>query len=189
MNGGRELPFRAILATLAFAGAGILAFILVPQPWELKAPNAFFYSVLVLNTFFSIRFFDALPPKNRDERVIDTVLTVLYLGLAAAIGSLVPFAILAMLLFLAATAKYVFLLPVMPDRRDLLMRKISIDALGLAMCVVALLVALLADPLWSAWAMAVVFAAANVYLLAISPMYVDRPAQMQEARQAAPLVE
>jgi hypothetical protein len=159
-------PFRALAATFGFALAGLLGFLFVPQPWAAKAPNAVFYAVLVLNTFYSVRFFDGLPPQARDERVIDGVLTVLYVGLAATIGTLVPFAAVATLLFAAAVAKYVLLLRVV-DRRDILRRKILIDGLGLALCLATLIASLLFDPLWSAWTEALVFAAANVYLLAI----------------------
>jgi hypothetical protein len=47
------------------------------------------------------------------------------------------------------------------------------------------------EPTWSAWAAAIVFALANVYLLAVRPMYADLRAtadpKASEARQAAPL--
>ena len=185
------VPFRAIGATIAFAVAGLAGLLLSPQPWAAKAPNAVFYAVLVLNTFFSIRFFDTLPPRDRDERIIDAVLAVVYVVLAAAIGALQWFALLATLLFAAAVAKYVLLLPVM-DRRTLLMRKIRIDALGLALCAATALATALWDPLLSAWGQAILFALANVYFLAVNPMYVDIPVawdgygQSKEARRAAP---
>jgi hypothetical protein len=100
------------------------------------------------------------------------VLTLLYLALAAVIGWLLPFAVVATLLFAAATLKYVLLLPVI-DRHDILSRKIAIDGLGLAMCVAMLIGTLFVDALWSAWIAAVAFAIANVYLLTIKPMYAD----------------
>ncbi len=185
-------PLRAIAATLAFTLAGLLGFLFAPHLWELKAPNAIFYFVLVLNTFFSVRFFDALPPQGRDERVIDGILTALYLALAATIGWLLPFAVVATLLFAAATMKYVLLLPVM-DRRDILYRKILIDALGFIMCLAALAATVWSDPFWAAWGVAFFFALANVYLLAVQPMYVDPRTprshlpDMKEARRTAPL--
>jgi hypothetical protein len=187
---GLVLPFRALAAAVGFGLAGLLGFLFAPQPWAAKAPNAIFYAVLVLNTFYSVRFFDALPPPDRDERIIDGVLTVLYVALAATIGALVLFATVATLLFLAAVAKYVLLLRVM-DRSDILRRKILIDGLGVALCAAALVASLLFDPLWTAWAAALLFAAANVYLLAIRPMYVDWGVpptplpETQEARRAA----
>jgi hypothetical protein len=181
------MPRREIVAAVVFGLAGVAGFLFGPPPWGLKAPHAVFYATLVLNTFFSVRFFDPLPPQDRDERVIDGVLTLLYLALAATIGWLLPFAVVATLLFAAATLKYVLLLPVM-DRRDILARKILIDALGLAMCVAMLIGSLLLEPLWTAWTAAIVFALANVYLLAVRPMYADPVApQKSEARRAAPL--
>jgi hypothetical protein len=163
---------RAVGATAAFALAGVAGLVLAPQPWAIKAPHAVFYAVLVLNTYFSIRFFESLQPKERDERAIDSTLVVLYLALAASMGAPLAFALVAVLLFAAATAKYVLLLPVM-DRRDILIRKILIDGLGLALCLAMLLGTLLADPWWTAWAAAIIFAVANLYLLAIRPMYAD----------------
>ena len=188
---GLVFPFRALAAAFGFSVVGLLGFLLVPAPWAAKAPNAVFYAVLVLNTFYSVRFFDALPPPDRDERIIDGILTVLYLALAGTIGLTVLFATVSTLLFIAAVAKYVLLLRVMA-RPDILRRKILIDGLGLVLCVATLIAALVFDPLWSAWAQALIFSAANLYLLAIRPMYVDpaiavsRLAQTKEARRAAP---
>jgi hypothetical protein len=187
---GLVFPFRALAAALGFAVVGLLGFLFVPQPWAAKAPNAVFYAVLVLNTFYSVRFFDALPPQDRDERIIDGALSLLYVALAATIGASLLFAAVGALLFVAAVAKYVLLLRVM-DRHDILRRKILIDGLGLALCLATLIGGALFDPLWSAWAQAVVFAAANVYLLAVRPMYSDPTLTLtplpetQEARRAA----
>jgi hypothetical protein len=183
-------PIRAVGATALFALAGIAGFFFAPAPWTAKAPNAVFYAVLVLNTFFSVRFFDALPPHPRDERAIDGLLAILYLALAAAIGTPLVFALISTLLFAAAVAKYVLLMPIM-TRQDILRRKIRIDALGLVLCAATLAGTLVSDPLWSAWAAAALFALANVYLLAISPMYADPLAsdwadKKKEARRAAP---
>jgi hypothetical protein len=188
---GLAFPFRALAAASGFALAGILGFLLVPAPWAAKAPNAIFYAVLVLNTLYSVRFFEALPPQDRDERVIDAILTLLYVALAATIGLPVLFAAVSSALFVAAVGKYVLLLRVM-DRRDILIRKIAIDGAGVALCAATLIGTLWFNPLWSAWAQALIFAAANVYLLAVRPMYADPAmavsafAQTKEARRAAP---
>jgi len=188
---GLVFPFRALAAAFGFTIVGLLGFLFVPASWETKLPNLIFYAVLVLNTFYSVRFFDALPPQDRDEHIIDGVLTVLYVALAATIGVHLWFAIVSTALFAVAVAKYVLLLRVM-DRHDILRTKILIDGLGLVMCLATLVATLVFDPLWSAWAAALVFAAANVYLLAIQPMYVDlaigmsRFGEKKEARRAAP---
>jgi hypothetical protein len=164
---------RAIVATVVFTIALIAAFLLVPQPWAARLPNAVFYAVLVLNTFYSVRYFDAQPPQDRDERVIDTLLAVDYLALAAAIGAPLWFALLSALLFALSIGKYVLLLPVL-DHPQPLHRKIRINSLGLAVCLATALGVWLVDPLRSAWAQAILFAAANVYLLWINPLYADR---------------
>jgi hypothetical protein len=187
------VPLRAIGATIAFTVAGLAGLLLAPQPWAAKAPNAAFYAVLVVNTFFSVRFFDALPPQGRDERVIDAILAITYLALAATMGGQFWFGLASTSLFAAAVAKYVLLLRVM-DRRAVLVRKIKIDALGVVLCATATAGALLWDRLATAWAQTIVFAIANVYLLAVNPMYVDIAApapppgygEKKEARQAAP---
>jgi hypothetical protein len=181
------LPTRAVVAALAFAAAGVVGVLLSPQPWPAKSANAVFYAVLVFNTFFSIRFFDALPPRDRDERVIDGILAVSYLALAASIGAPLWFALLSTALFTAAVAKYALLFGVI-DRTALLRRKIRIDGLGLVLCA-ATAIGSVWNPAASAWVQAVVFAVANVYFLAIDPMYADIPdasAPKKEARQAAP---
>jgi hypothetical protein len=47
------------------------------------------------------------------------------------------------------------------------------NGLGILLCAATLFGVLLVDPLWSGWFQAVLFGLANVYLLAINPMYAD----------------
>jgi hypothetical protein len=161
---------RAAAATALFALAGLLGLAFSPHPWPARLPNALFYAVLVANTFFSVRFFAALPPADRDERLIDGLLVVAYCGLAAAIGAPAVFALVSTAVFALAIAKYALLFGVVP-RADILRGKIAIDAMGLALCAATTVAAALGPPLWAAWVQAAVFAAANVYLLLVRPMY------------------
>ena len=114
-------PMRAVIATAVFGVAGLAGLLFAPAPWTLRFPNAVFYAVLVLNTFFSVRYFDAQPPQERDERVIDSILAVNYLALAAAIGSPAWFAVLSGLLFALGIVKYLRLVLILhqprPQRR------------------------------------------------------------------------
>jgi hypothetical protein len=160
---------RETVATVVFTLAGI-AGLWFSDATLARLPNALFYAVLVLNTYFSVRFFTRLPPVDRDERLIDAILVAAYVVLAFSIGSPVRFAAVSMALFAAATAKYALLRGTL-ERTDILDRKITIDLLGLALCAATLLGAILGFPLASAWLQAGVFAAANVYLLAVRPMY------------------
>jgi hypothetical protein len=161
---------REVLATALFGTAGIAGLLLSNAEWSARAPTALFYAVLVVNTWFSVRFFSRLPPIDRDESAIDGLLTILYVGLAFAIGRNVPFLAVATVLFFAAVSKYALLLRIM-DLPRTLKRKMAIDALGGLLCLVALVGALLGYEVESTWALALVFLAANVFLLLVQPMY------------------
>ena len=167
---------RESTATLIFSIAGLIGAWISDADWSVRLPTAMFYAVLVLNTFYSVRFFSLLPPLNRDERVIDGVLAIIYIVLAFSIGSVVLFSFVSMMLFAAATTKYILLLGIV-ERTDILRRKIAIDTLGLALCTATFAGAILGYPLASAWLQAGIFVVANVYLLAIRPMYALGPSR------------
>jgi hypothetical protein len=167
---GVEAVDKEILATALFGATGIAGLLLSDAEWPARAPTALFYAVLVVNTWFSIRFFSRLPPIDRDETTIDGLLTVLYIGLAFAIGRNIPFIAIAAVLFFAAVSKYALLLRIMNLPRTL-RRKMAIDALGGLLCLVALVAALRGYEVESAWALALVFLAANIFLLLVQPMY------------------
>lgn len=161
---------KEVLATVLFAGAGVAGLALSSADWAARAPVALFYATLVVNTWFSIRFFSRLPPTDRDESLIDGILTVLYLALAFAIGRTIPFLAIATLLFVAAVSKYALLRGVVPFPRTL-RRKMFIDFLGVLLCLAALLGAVAGFEMESAWALALAFLAANIFLLLVRPMY------------------
>jgi hypothetical protein len=169
MRGLEEID-REFLATGLFTAAGIAGLLLSDADWSVRAPTALFYAVLVVNTWFSIRFFSRLPPVDRDESAIDGLLTVLYIGLALSIGRVVPFIAIAATMFFVAVAKYSLLRPVLNLPRTL-GRKMAIDALGGLLCLAALFGALAGFEWASAWALALVFLVANVFLLLVEPMY------------------
>jgi hypothetical protein len=161
---------KAVLATGFFTAAGIAGLFLSGASWEERAPTALVYAVLVVNTWFSVRFFSRLPPIDRNELAIDGLLTVLYVALAFAIGRIIPFIAIATVLFFVAVGKYALLLPVLNLPRTL-RRKMFIDALGGLLSLSALIGALLGYELKSAWAFALIFLVANGFLLLVQPMY------------------
>jgi hypothetical protein len=169
VTGARQLP-REALAAAALALAGIAGLLLSHQPWPMRIANAVFYATLVVNTYLSLRFFARLEPIDRDERAIDAALAILYLLLAAAIGAAVPFAAVSTALFAASLLKYGLLLRIV-TRRDALTRKLAINTLGLVLCAAALAVAAAGYPMAAAWLQATLFVVANIYLLAVRPMY------------------
>ncbi len=161
---------REVVATILFTAAGIVGLVLSPADWPTVLPGAIFYAVLVVNTWFSIRFFSNLPPIERDESVIDGILTVLYIALAFALGRTLQFISIATLLFAFAVPKYALLLRLI-DFPLTLKRKMVFDTLGTLLCVAALIGMLVGFPMESLWALAIIFALANLILLTVWPMY------------------
>ncbi len=162
---------KEVGAAVLFAAAGIAGLVIAPRDWPAVAATGIFYAALLINTYYSIWFFDLLPPKDRDERVIDGALVLTYVVLGLSIGRIVLFTSATTVLFVIAIAKYVLLIPIVA-RRDILRRKIAIDALGLLLCGASFAAAVAGHPMESAWVQAILFALANVYLLIIRPMYV-----------------
>jgi len=170
MRDMKDPTTKAWLATGAFALAGAVSFFVVAPISPYLLPHLIFYAVLVVNTFFSIRFFPRIAPENASQVAIDAVLVFLYLALAASIGRPVQFAFFALCLFIAASTKYPLLLLVIPQT-NVLKRKILIDLMGTAACAVVLGATILGYAFGAAWAAAIGFTLANVYLLLIRPMY------------------
>ena len=161
---------RAWVATVAFTAAGIAGYLLGERTPYLM-PHALFYAVLVLNTFFSIRLFARIAPETVAQKAIDAALVASYFALALSIGDAWLFLLAALVLFVFAPVKYVLMLGSVPHLLYL-RKKLLLDLSGTFMSAAALIGALLlADPLQSAWAMTIVFTLANIYLLAIRPMY------------------
>ncbi len=161
---------KAWAATAVFSLVGLWTLVYrAPQAPELL-PQTIFYAVLVLNTFFSIRFYSALQPKNTSQLFIDAVLVVLYATLALSLGRPVAFAYAALWLFLMAPQKYALMLELIPHT-TLLRNKILIDLSGTVLCAAILGATIAGYSLAGAWALAALFALANVYFLLIRPMY------------------
>ncbi len=161
---------KSWLATSAFALAGIVAalFYSIVSPFLL--PHFIIYMVLVVNTFFSIRFWGALQPNDVRQLLVDAVLVLAYLTLAFSIGEPLHFALAALFLFVAASLKYILMRGRIPHE-SLVERKIFLDALGAVACATLLGGTLTIYALEAAWLFAIGFALANVYLLFIRPMY------------------
>jgi hypothetical protein len=99
------------------------------------------------------------------------VLVVVYFALGLSIGREWAFPFFALCVFVAAPIKYTLMLGHVPHP-EFLKKKLLIDLSGTALCALALLGAVLLDyPLTSAWALAIIYSLANVYLLFIRPMY------------------
>ena len=161
---------RAWMAVSFFALVGLFSWLYIAPDSRFLLPDTIFFIVLVTNTFFSVRFFARIQPSGYVQLAIDGLLIVSYIALALSMGRPLAFVFAGLCLFILATAKYALMVGYIPHEH-VLHRKILIDLAGVAMCV-AVLGGVLADwPLTSAWALAILFALANVYLLLIRPMY------------------
>lgn len=162
---------KALFVTLVFVAAIILGTKYAQDTWLGILPLLIFYLVLTINSYFSIRLFSAItPPDDKGQLAVDLLLGCTYLFLAYSIDTPAVFFLTTLLLFVVAPMKYALLLNNIPHPK-LLKKKIIIDLGG-----TFLSGAVIAGYLWgysyeSAWALAVVFAVANFYLLVVNPMY------------------
>jgi len=161
---------RAWIASIGFALAGIISFIIVPSS-RILWPETIFYTVLVINTFFSVRLFARVAPENWQQMFVDAALALSYLALAFSLGTEWAFPFFALCIFVAAPIKYALMLGAVPHS-DLLRKKLLIDLSGTTLCILALLAAVFFDyPVAAAWTLAIIFSLANIYLLLVKPMY------------------
>ena len=141
--------------------------------WGGAWPLVFFYAILVLNTYFSVRVFSTIAPRhNSIQKFIDCTVVILYLGLATQFENPLNFTILATMLFLACLIKYTLLTDLIPHRRTFLHRKIFLDWLGALLCILAVIGVAANYSYITTILFAFINALANVYLLLIKPFYV-----------------
>lgn len=161
---------RAMAAAGTFAIFGLIALSSIID-WNKSWPLVVFYAALLTNTYFSVRSFASITPKEHlGQRLIDAVLVVCMLLLVLNFNSILNFTILATLLFIIATLKYVFLTQ-LAGYSKLLYMKIRIDTLGILLCFLAVIGTLWGygrqvSIIWST-----VFVLANVYVLWWEPHY------------------
>ena len=158
---------KALLVATAFAIAGVIsALIATPHPALLL-----FYVTIAINTYYSVMFFAPLTPhEHAEQHLIDTVLAIWYVLMAATLSDPYSFTLFSTALFLTAVLKYEFLRLVLAHG-EMLTRKIMIDIGGAALSAAAFAGVVFADVNLSVWAFAVVFVIANIYLLYVKPMY------------------
>jgi hypothetical protein len=161
---------REHIATTCFALLAAWALLFRVSSWEIALPHAIFYTVLIVNTFFSIRFFTPLTPRSHYQTLVDGALVVIYAALALSIGWPIAFSFAALALFVVAPMKYTHKLELIPHTK-LLRKKILIDLWGTVLCLAVLGGTILGYAPESAWALAIIFSLANVYLLFVKPMY------------------
>ncbi|OGG79760.1 hypothetical protein A3A39_04550 [Candidatus Kaiserbacteria bacterium RIFCSPLOWO2_01_FULL_54_13] len=162
---------KAWIACLLFALVGIVGWTKTGSGTTESFPLLLFYGVLLVNTFFSIRAFSAITPANSIQIFFDAILVVVYCALAFSFGSAFLFSFVSGVLFVVSIAKYFHLKHLITLSSGLLQRKIKINALGALLSLFAFSVAAAGFSEAAAWILSAIFVLANIYLLAINPMY------------------
>ncbi len=161
---------RALAAGLGFSLMGVFALLLrAPSTPELL-PDLIFYGVLVLHTYFSVRYFSHLIPQDSWQVVTDIALVAIYFALALALGDGFRFLFLALCLFGVATLEYAPSLG-RAHLRALMRRKIKYEIGGMALAAYSIILAAVANQAIGAWFFAVVYAAVTFNILFNERMY------------------
>lgn len=163
------------LKTDAFTLLLIIFFVggLVRNPdWTFALPLSIFYGLLVVQSHVSVRFFSKIIPPIWPQRIIDTLLVILYAVLAGFFNEPVYFAFALCLFFVLATLKYAQLLRIVHHESHLLKYKIMADCLGVLLSLAVLGGILGGYVLVSVWLLVILFALANAFVLRLSPLYI-----------------
>lgn len=161
---------RAATVTVVF---GIIALISLNSiiDWAESWTLVVFYATLLTNTYFSVRSFASITPKKHlGQQLIDAALAACMFFMVLSFNSILNFTILATLLFIIATLKYV-LLTNLAGYSKLLYMKIRIDTLGALFCFIAVLGTLFGYGSQVSIIWAIVFVLANFYVLWLEPHY------------------
>jgi hypothetical protein len=131
----------------------------------------FFYILLVTNTFFSIRIFATITPTdNWGQKFWDALLFFCLVSLPLSFSSPVWFVFINTLLFIIATLKYIFLIPLVGFTK-LLHKKIRIDTLGILLCLTCLAGVMINITYTALNIWVITFFIANNYVLWYKPLY------------------
>jgi hypothetical protein len=165
---------KALAVCAFFIIAGVIGWYFAeaksPDTWTI-IPLLIFYATLTLNTYPSVKLFSSITHmEDMTQRLLDLLVVIAYLTLAYAFGNPLLFFMANLFIFILAPLKYIHLLGRIPHSR-LLKRKITIDLLGTLLAACVLAGALLGYATYSAWALASIFAIANLYWLLLNPMY------------------
>lgn len=162
---------RAMFVTVAAVIGGLVGWYFSITDWRASLPLGIFYAILVINTYPSVRLFSSLVPLEDGRHALaDILLAFTYISLVVSFGNPSQFALCALVLFMVAAGKYSLMLHEIPHP-SLLQRKIRVDLLGALLCAAVLAAMLFGWQYQAAWALAIVFALANVYVLMVRPLY------------------
>ncbi len=161
---------RALAVTAVFGVIAVISLSSVVD-WGKSWPLVLFYGTILLNTYFSVRSFASITPKEHlGQQIIDAVLVLCLFLMVMNFNSVLNFIIWTTLLFIVATLKYIFLAR-LAGYSKLIYMKIRIDALGILFCFLALIGALWGYGRQVSVIWAITFVLANIYVLKLNPHY------------------
>lgn len=161
---------RARLASIGIAIWAILIIFEFNMRPEFSA-TVIFYALLLLNTFFSVRIFATITPQNHvGQKLWDFMLALCLLILPLFFNAPIIFVFITLILFVVATLKYIFLIPVVGFSK-LLFDKIRVDALGILLCILCLPGVISGYIYISLDIWVSIFFISNVYVLWHTPLY------------------
>ena len=161
---------KATLASLTFLVVFIWATRYIVVDWELSLPLAIFYVILIVNTYFSVKLFSGIIPKdNVLQDSIDFVLVMFYIAMSASMNNPILFYVVPSVFYIIASMKYTILLGII-DYPVLLKRKIFVNLLGSLACVTVLSLAVF-NYNFAGWLFAGEFFVANIVVLWLWPIY------------------
>ena len=171
MSRVRDAKKRALLAVATFAFFGIIVGAYTITNWVIALPLVVFYATLLFNTYFSVRRFATITPReNIMQQAIDAVLALLYLALPFFFIQPQRFLFITVILFATSTAKYVHLTKI-TDYPTLLWRKIKVNSAGMLGWFLVFAATFTKYETSLTIVAVTLFLLANIYVLWINPLY------------------
>ncbi|WOJ88122.1 hypothetical protein RZS28_09660 [Methylocapsa polymorpha] len=161
---------RAIAGVVGFSAFALIVLLVYAPNSPTLLPDTIFYGVLVLHTYYSVRFFSQLIPQNAWQIGADVLLVAIYFALALSLGDRFRFLFLVLCLFAAATLKYIPSLG-RNDLHAILRRKLKSLLSGIALTIYAIIVAVFIDPTIAAWFITGVYTFFTFHILFVGKMY------------------
>ena len=161
---------RAIAAAAGFSLIGFFALLIYGVNAPEVLPDVLFYAILVIHTYFSVRFFSTVIPQNLWQIVTDLALVVVYCALALSFGNGFRFISVALCLFAVAIFKYVPSLS-QPHLNALMSRKIKYLLGGVSLAIYSLIIAFVANDVVATWFFVVIYTYFTYIILLIERMY------------------
>jgi hypothetical protein len=160
----------AACATVVFTAAAVAGSLVTVRDWAASWPLLGFYTLLLINTFFSIRCFSSIAPRQAVAQIVtDCALVALYVYLAFQFANVTRFLWVSVVLFLVAIIRHALMLHA-PGYVTLLTRKMLLNFLAAAGCGAALVGLAVGVPQSLVWWLGG-FLLANIYILLMSKMY------------------